>query len=240
VLITDNSRESPQDILSRDREAQPSDRAKDELRRMRQSVICGLNSVLQMKDVATRVHSRRLVEWAVHLGGRLGLDTEYQEDLETAALLHDIGKIGVPDAILNKPGPLTREERLIINKHPEYGWNVLHGIPGFERVSLFVLHHHERIDGKGYPSGLSGEAIPLGSRIIGLIDAFDAMTSMRCYRKAVPLDEAVRRLEAGRGTQFDPRLVEHLVSMVASDLVEASGTIEILPVRQLALAEVTL
>jgi HD-GYP domain-containing protein (c-di-GMP phosphodiesterase class II) len=240
VLIIDNSWESPQDILSIDHKVQPCDRAKDELRRMRQSVVCGLNAVLQMKDVATRVHSRRLAEWAVHLGARLGLDTEYQDDLETAALLHDIGKIGVPDAILNKPGPLTREERLIINKHPEYGWSVLRGIPGFERVSLFVLHHHERIDGKGYPNGLSGEAIPLGSRIVSLIDAFDAMTSTRCYRKALPLDEAVRRLEAGRGTQFDAEIVEHLVSMVASDLVEPSGVAEALPIRQLTLAEVTL
>src|SRR5947208_3302086 len=105
---------------------------------------------------------------------------DYQYDLKTAALLHDIGKIGVPDAILTKPGPLSHAERLFINKHPEYGWEVLGGIAGFERVSLFVLHHHERMDGDGYPNGLAGYDIPLGSRIVSLIDGFDAMASTRC------------------------------------------------------------
>jgi HD-GYP domain-containing protein (c-di-GMP phosphodiesterase class II) len=175
-------------------EGPPSDQTKGELQRLRESMVSGLGTVLQMKDLATGMHSGRLAEWAVRVAARLGLDPQYQQDVETAALLHDIGKIGVPDAILHKPGPLTREERLIINKHPQYGWNVLRGISGFERVSLFVLHHHERIDGKGYPARLKGEAIPFGSRIVSLIDAFDAMISNRCYRKALPLDEAVRRL----------------------------------------------
>jgi HD-GYP domain-containing protein (c-di-GMP phosphodiesterase class II) len=220
-------------------EGPPSDYTNGELQRVQESMFSGLSTVLQMKDLATDMHSGRLAEWAVRVAGRLGLDPQYQRDVETAARLHDIGKIGIPDVILHKPGALTRDERLIINKHAEYGWNALRGISGFERVSLFVLHHHERIDGKGYPARLKGEAIPLGSRIISLIDAFDAMISNRCYRKALPLDEAVRRLESGSGTQFDPKLVEHLVWMVSPELPQASRVAEAFAIPELTLAEAT-
>ena len=234
---------SPWDIrenaLSGGVEGPPSDHTKGGLQRVRENMVSGLSAVLQMKDLATGMHSGRLAEWAVRVASRLGLDPQYQRDVETAALLHDIGKIGIPDAILHKPSALTREERLIINKHAEYGWNALRGISGFEQVSLFVLHHHERVDGKGYPARLKGAAIPLGSRIVSLIDAFDAMISTRCYRKALPLDEAVRRLESGRGTQFDPKLVEHLVWMVSSELRQPSRVTEAFAIPELALAEAT-
>ena len=132
----------------------------------RTAVICALNQLLDLKDLNTGVHSTRLAEWAVRIGRDLGLDDECLRDLEVAAIVHDIGKIGTPDAILKKPAKLTDEERAIIQKHPEYGWAVLKAVPGFERVSLFVLHHHEAYNGSGYPAGLRGEEIPIGSRIV--------------------------------------------------------------------------
>jgi len=109
------------------------------------------------------------------------------------SLLHDIGKIGMPDAVLQKPERLTVAERECMNKHPDYGWSVLQLFPGFERVSLFALHHHERFDGQGYPAGLTGRGIPLGARILPVLDAFDGMVSDRCYRAGLPFEEAVNR-----------------------------------------------
>jgi len=158
---------------------------------VRTSVICAMNQLLDLKDLNTGVHSTRLAEWAVRIGRDLGLDDDCLRDLEAAAILHDIGKIGVPDAILRKPAKLTEEEYAVIKKHPEYGWAVLRAVPGFERVSLFVLHHHEAFDGKGYPAGLRGDEIPIGSRIVSVMDSFDAMVMGRNSY------EAVRRMGGG-------------------------------------------
>ena len=197
-----------------------------ELAAVRTSVIFALNQLLDLKDLNTGVHSTRLAEWAVRIGRDLALDDSALRDLEVAAILHDIGKIGTPDSILKKPSRLTDEERAIINKHPEYGWAVLRVVPGFERVSLFVLHHHEAFDGSGYPAGLRGEEIPIGSRIVSVMDAFDAMISTRPYRKGLGVDEAVRRLEAGMGTQFDPVVARHFIATAVQDtsrVFEATG-----------------
>lgn len=193
---------------------------------VRTSVICAMNQLLDLKDLNTGVHSTRLAEWAVRIGRDLGLDDECLRDLETAAILHDIGKIGVPDAILRKPAKLTEEEYAVIKKHPEYGWAVLRAVPGFERVSLFVLHHHEAFNGKGYPAGLRGDEIPIGSRIVSVMDSFDAMVSSRPYRKGLPLDEAIRRLEADTGKQFDPVVTPKFIAMArsgASTVFDATG-----------------
>jgi len=184
---------------------------------VRTSVICALNQLLDLKDLNTGVHSTRLAEWAVRIGRDLGLDDGCLRDLEVAAILHDIGKIGTPDAILKKPGKLTDEEYAVIKKHPEYGWAVLKAVPGFEQVSLFVLHHHESYDGKGYPAGLSGDEILIGSRIVSVMDSFDAMISSRPYRKGLPLEEAIRRLQAGSGTQFDPVVARHFIAMASEE-----------------------
>ena len=183
---------------------------------VRTSVICALNQLLDLKDLNTGVHSTRLAEWAVRIGRELGLDDECLQDLEVAAILHDIGKVGTPDAILRKPGPLTPEERAVMQKHSEYGWAVLRVVPGFERASLFVLHHHEAYDGTGYPARLRGEEIPIGSRIVCVIDAFDAMLSSRPYRRGLPLEEAILRLEQNAGTQFDPVVTPRFVSLARS------------------------
>ena len=121
---------------------------------LRSSVIFALNQMLDLKDLNTGVHSTRLAEWAMRVAQELGFEQKDLPDMEVAALMHDIGKNGVPDAILNKPAKLTAEEYEVIKKHPEYSWTVLRLIPGFERASLFALHHHENFDGTGYPAKL--------------------------------------------------------------------------------------
>ncbi len=192
--------------------------AQEEISALRSAVVCSLNQLLDLKDLNTGVHSTRLAEWALHVAGEIGLDEASFPDIEVAALLHDIGKIGIPDAILNKPSRLTDEEYELMKKHPEYGWIVLRGLPGFERVSLLILHHHESFDGKGYPGGLAGEEIPMGSRIVSVIDAFDAMVSSRPYRQGLPLEEAARRLVQASGTQFDPRVVERFLPLAQAEM----------------------
>jgi HD-GYP domain-containing protein (c-di-GMP phosphodiesterase class II) len=192
--------------------------AQEEISALRSAVVCSLNQLLDLKDLNTGVHSTRLAEWALHVAGEIGLDEASFPDIEVAALLHDIGKIGIPDAILNKPSRLTDEEYELMKKHPEYGWIVLRGLPGFERVSLLILHHHESFDGKGYPGGLAGEEIPMGSRIVSVIDAFDAMVSSRPYRQGMPFEEAARRLVQASGTQFDPRVVERFLPLAQAEM----------------------
>lgn len=197
-----------------------------QLAAVRSSVICALNQLLDLKDLNTGVHSTRLADWAVRTGRQLGLDEDYLRDVEIAAILHDIGKIGTPDHILRKAGPLTDAERAVIQKHAEYGWAVLRGIPGLDRASLLVLHHHETYDGTGYPAGLRGEDIPVGARIVAVIDAFDAMISSRPYRQGLSVDEAIRRLEQASGTQFDPEVTPRFVRLAgehASTVFEAGG-----------------
>ena len=192
----------------------------------RSAVIFGLNQLLDLKDLNTGVHSTRLAEWGVRVADHLGVDESHRRDVEAAALLHDIGKIGIPDAILQKAGKLTEPERELMQKHSEYGWAVLRLFPGFDRVSLLVLHHHERLDGKGYPAGLKEDEIPLGSRIVCVLDAFDAMISSRCYRAGLPLEEAVRRLKADSGTQFDPDIVRLFLPLALAELPQVSQIAE--------------
>lgn len=194
---------------------------------LRSSVICAFNQLLDLKDLNTGVHSTRLAEWGLRVGQELGLDESQLQNLEVAALLHDIGKVGVPDSILRKPGKLDEEEYALMKKHPEYGWAVLRMLPGFERAALDILHHHETFDGKGYPAGLRETEIPIVSRIVCVIDAFDAMVSSRPYRKGLPHEEAVRRLILASGTQFDPVVVQGFLSFAQSEMASvfaAAGT----------------
>ena len=193
----------------------------------RDSVVCAFNQLLDLKDISTGVHSTRLAEWALRVARNLGVPEEDLYQVEVAALLHDVGKIGVPDAILKKTSELTADERQIINRHPEYSWSILRLFTGLEEASLYALHHHESIDGSGYPAGLKGRSIPLASRIVSVIDAYDAMVSNRCYRKGLPHAEAVRRLLESSGTQFDPEVVNAFIPIAeleASDVFAAAGT----------------
>jgi HD-GYP domain-containing protein (c-di-GMP phosphodiesterase class II) len=193
----------------------------------RNSVICAFNQLLDLKDISTGVHSTRLAEWALRVAREMNIPESRSYQVEVAALLHDIGKVGVPDAILKKNGPLTPEERAIINRHPEYSWSILRLFPGLEEASLYALHHHESVDGTGYPAGLKGQDIPLVSRIISVIDAYDAMVSNRCYRKGLPHEEAVARLLKASGTQFDSEVVRVFTPIAekeAADVFAAAGT----------------
>jgi len=199
----------------------------EQLTALRTSVVCAFNQLLDLKDLNTGVHSTRLAEWALHVAGELGLGEGELADIEIAALLHDIGKVGIPDAILNKPAKLTSEEYELMKKHPEYGWAVLRQIPGMKTASLIILHHHESFDGKGYPAGLKGNEIPIGSRIVSVIDSFDAMVSNRPYRKGMPFEEAERRLVEASGTQFDPDVVRHFLPLARAEMTAvfaAAGT----------------
>jgi hypothetical protein len=162
-------------------------------------------------------HTSGVVALALEVGVKLGLDPRKQRTLEFGALLHDVGKIRVPDSIINKPGPLTPEEWEVIKRHPADGQEMLDRIGGvLGEVGLIVRGHHERWDGGGYPDGLVGEDIPLASRIICASDAFSAMTTNRSYRAAMPLPVAIEELRNCAGTQFDPQVVDAIVSLVNS------------------------
>ncbi len=198
-----------------------------QLARTRSAVICAFNQLLDLKDMNTGCHSTRLAEWGVRVARDLGVGEDCLRDVEIAALLHDIGKIGIPDAILQKPARLSDDEYALMKKHPEYGWAIVRLLPEFERASLFVLHHHECWDGSGYPAGLAGAEVPLPARIVSVIDAFDAMTSNRPYRTGLPFEEAVRRLLDCRHTQFDPDVVDCFVRQAEDaqgDVFAATGT----------------
>jgi HD-GYP domain-containing protein (c-di-GMP phosphodiesterase class II) len=183
-----------------------------------ESMVCGFHQLLDLKDLNTGVHSTRLAEWGMRVGQELGIPEESLKDIEMAAVVHDIGKIGVPDAILNKNGALNDDERALMNRHPEFGWGVLRLFPALSQTSLITLHHHESFDGAGYPGRLRGSEIPLGARIVTVIDSFDAMVSNRPYRKGLPPEEAKRRLVQSSGTQFDPAVVKCFLSIVDAEL----------------------
>jgi len=176
--------------------------------------------LLDLRDLGTGIHSTRLAEWAVRVARKLGLAESDFYQLEAAALLHDIGKIGIPDAILKKEGKLTDEEKALMDKHPEYSWSILRLFSGLDKASLYALHHHESFDGRGYPGKLKGCEIPIGSRIVAVIDAYDAMVSNRCYRKGLSHQEAVDRLIASAGKQFDPLVVEAFVEIAGQEAAE--------------------
>ena len=177
-----------------------------------------LGRAVDRRDGMTGGHCVRVAEYSRVLGDRiLGSRPQELQVLEYGALLHDIGKIAVPDAILRKDGPLTDEEWTVMRQHPILGHEILYGIGFLTDALPIVLYHHERFDGGGYPEGLAGENIPIGARIFSAADAFDAMTADRHYRRALSLDEALSELRRNSGTQFDPEVIAVLDS-VADDL----------------------
>jgi putative nucleotidyltransferase with HDIG domain len=187
-----------------------------ELRVAHFDTIKALAEALETKDISTRHHSDRTVEYALAVARALGLPDQEQEYIRYAAILHDIGKIGIPEDVLNKPARLTTEEYEVMKTHPVKGAQILQQIKFLQPVVPMVLHDHERFDGTGYPDGLSGEEIPIGSRIVAVVDAYDAMTSDRIYRKAPGHAHAVEELRRRAGTQFDPRIVETFVDLLPS------------------------
>jgi HD-GYP domain-containing protein (c-di-GMP phosphodiesterase class II) len=166
-----------------------------------------LANALEANDEYTSTHARWITDLSLRVGREFGLDDPTLKRLELGALLHDIGKIGIPSDVLAKPGRLTAEERQLVQTHPELGERIIGPIDRLEDVRPIVRHCHERWDGKGYPDGIAGEQIPLESRIIFVCDAYHAMTTDRPYRRALSHREAVRRLAEAAGTQFDPTVV---------------------------------
>lgn len=177
-------------------------------------VIVALVEAVEAKDVYTRGHTQRVAELSVLIGQHLGLSSEQLHVVHRAALLHDIGKIGIPDAILNKPGPLTAEEFAVIQEHPLRGHRIIQDVRSLRPEIGGVRHHHERLDGSGYPDGLIGDEIPLEARIIAVADVFDALTSARPYREAWSIDKALEILREERGAKLDPTCVDALISML--------------------------
>jgi response regulator RpfG family c-di-GMP phosphodiesterase len=172
-----------------------------------------LGSALDTRDVGTEAHSRRVHGYALTLARSHGVPEEQMKDIEHGVLLHDIGKIGIPDAILLKPGPLTSEEWIIMRTHPEVGRRLIERIPFLRGALPIVYHHHEKWDGSGYALGLRGDAIPLGARIFSVADALDAMTFDRPYSKAVSDEAARREIERCAGTHFDPAVVKTFLAI---------------------------
>lgn len=177
-----------------------------DLRELFYKTIKSISSALDAKDQYTHGHSMRVTLYSLILAKDLGLDDKTLEEIETAGLLHDIGKVGIPQSILCKPGKLTDEEFEIMKSHPEQGEKIVRKIKKLDIISAWLKTHHERWDGKGYPDGLKGEEIPISARIIALADTYDAMTSTRSYRTALSHDTAIAEIQRCSGTQFDPEL----------------------------------
>jgi HD-GYP domain-containing protein (c-di-GMP phosphodiesterase class II) len=176
-----------------------------------------LSAALDLRDHETEGHSRRVVEYTARLAEQIGLDKETIKNIRRGALIHDIGKIGVPDAVLHKPGLLDADERAIINLHPQAGYNMLAGIPYLREEIQIVICHQEKWDGTGYPYGLRGEEIPIGARLFSIADTFDALTSDRPYRKGCSYEVAREIINEEAGKQFDPMAVDAFLAIPADE-----------------------
>jgi diguanylate cyclase (GGDEF)-like protein/putative nucleotidyltransferase with HDIG domain len=193
-------------------------------RRNSLSAVYALVSTVETRDPYIYGHSRKVNTYAVALAEAIGLSPDEVSKVSTAALLHDIGKIGIPDKVLNKKGKLSGENWEAIKAHPRLGANIVSNIPDLVPCVNSILHHHERWDGGGYPEGLKGEEIPIEARILAIADSFEAMTSARLYRPALSLEEVVKELRQGAGIQFDPKLVEVFIGIIEAGLPERVKT----------------
>lgn len=182
---------------------------------IRSSVVTSLKASLEEKTMETNEHAKRIQKYTFALGKKIGITDAQMDELSLAAMFHDIGKIGVPDSILLKPGALEDDEWEVMKKHCEIGFNILSASGNMSSVAKYVMHHHERWDGSGYPSGLVGEEIPLLSRIICIADAYDVMTTDRVYSRSMSPQEAIEELKRCKGTQFDPELVDVFISCLS-------------------------
>ncbi len=183
-----------------------------ELHQLNEEVVRAFVRALDAKDHYTSRHSEKVAEYAEGIARQMNLPREVQERLRWAALLHDVGKLGVPTHILNKPGKLDPHEWEIIKRHPVESERIFAGVAQFRPLLKAIRHHHERVDGRGYPDGLTGEELCLEARILAVADAFDAMTSQRAYRAPMSEEEALAQLKAGAGAQFDPEIVAAMVT----------------------------
>ena len=180
--------------------------------------IYALVSAVETRDPYIYGHSRKVSTYAGALAEAIGLSPDEVSNVSTAALLHDIGKIGIPDKVLNKKKKLNGENWEVIKNHPRLGANIIGNIPNLVPCVRSILHHHERWDGGGYPEGLKGEEIPIGARILAIADSFEAMTAARAYRPPLSREEVVKELRQGAGIQFDPYLVEVFIGLIEAGL----------------------
>lgn len=217
VGTKENRSQDMQDIINLADERLYKNKLK-ESKLFRESIIRLLEDMLRKKDIETEEHVLRMKEMAGKIGRYLGLSGKEVKDLALAAFLHDIGKIAVPDSIINKRGPLTPDEWEIMKKHSETGYRITLASGEFTHISEAVLCHHEQWDGNGYPQGLQGDEIPLFSRIIAVVDAFDAMTHDRPYKPALGIPAALDEIERCAGTQFDPSIARLFVKIIKEDL----------------------
>jgi putative nucleotidyltransferase with HDIG domain len=196
-----------------------------ELERLLIDTIRAIAATIDAKDGYTHRHSERVAMLSKHIAAALGLTTTEQATVELSALLHDVGKIAVPDSILNKPGRLTAEEFDEMKKHPTHGARILANIQSASVKAVLpgVQSHHEKWDGTGYPEGLSGDSIPMLGRLLGVADFFDAVTSVRAYRAAMPAAEAIALIRDGAGTHFDPKIAELVVRLHESGALLPPG-----------------
>ncbi len=203
-----------------------SDQAASALRRARLheqleetfiETVISLANAVDARDSYTQDHSQRMEIITEKVSGAIGFSESEIQDMQWAARLHDIGKIGMPDNILNKPGPLSDAEWLVMKKHPVIGSEILEPIKKMAKVSPIIRHHHERYDGNGYPDGLKGEEIPIGSRILTVVDSYIAITDNRIYRKARSHEEAIQELVLHSGRQFDPKIVDVFITIISEE-----------------------
>jgi putative nucleotidyltransferase with HDIG domain len=196
------------------RETFKEERARaQELRDSYFATVRALTNAVEARDAYTGKHAERVAAYALELGKAVGERWADSPEIEFGFLLHDIGKVAVPDSILHKPEPLTPQERELIQQHPVTGWEIVRQVDFLGAASDVVRHHHERWDGAGYPDGLKGEKIPLTARVFAVVDTFDALTTTRPYRPASPIADARALIQDGRGTQFDPAVVDAFAAM---------------------------
>jgi putative two-component system response regulator len=181
-----------------------------------EAVLLALSNAIEAKDAYTEGHAERVAHYSMEIGKRLGFDPEGLRRLRLGGLLHDIGKIGVPEAILNKQGPLTDEEWQVMKRHPEIGDRICRPLQSLRTVLPMIRNHHERMDGSGYPDGLRGDEIPLEARIVGLADVYDALATSRSYKRAFPRERCISILrEEAALEHLDPRVVEAFLAYLA-------------------------
>jgi putative two-component system response regulator len=202
--------------LQKDLESAVNEKTRENERLFVQVVAC-LADAIDAKDTYTNGHSGRVARYSREIARKYGYDENNLDEIYIMGLLHDVGKIGVPDEVINKPGRLTDEEFQCIKKHPSIGGKILGNIREMPQLAAGAKWHHERYDGRGYPEGLAGDDIPEEARIIAVADAYDAMTSNRSYRGALPQEVVRAEIEKGKGSQFDPKFADIMLSMIDED-----------------------